>query len=1223
MNLLARLGILFFTQTEKAAKGIADLEERLERLREKSKAARSRAMDRASGSARALAQEFDNLSSSAASGINLSSSLDSTYAQFDKTAQKLAATMGVSAKTIKQQAGFFYDLNLNGDEWLQTSAMMNKYGLDPKKMGVGGLKDYAKALDVIGASGPEMTKVLLGVRQGFNQTDEELGMLLDDVAFIGKQFGSSSEFVSQFGTVTGALNEQLRKIDPTADAKKYRDYAQQIYLVAGALQETVNADPATALSQSVELFGKLADTQADFESLFAGAGNGVPELMNQVAMAMGGFDEIKASPLKFIEAISTAYAQASDEQRFFMRKQLTNTFGADIDKLLQGDFGQVAGKLKTVRKEVDNSTGSFKELAKAFRTGFTQQDLYNRAAEKFEHRLTGMANKMGVQSEVLKNQQKSYKLVGAQLEHFSQLHKDANHEMTVGERAANLATRAFLSYRVAGVQGLSIEMSKAVVESELFAKVTSLVGADTDASKKKIVEYTGAMSAMAPQTLSTMEALNRAGINFQNLGAMTTLAMTPLRMFDKLLFGLPGKLLGVLGPIGLLAGAGFLIYKNWDKGVGKWFNETWGKLEKKVEELAPKVKAGLLAAMNRATEKLNSADAKGAGEKAAVLIGKVFNAAGEFMGDVLGGLYTAIFADEEANKKAANTAGESLGKAFGNMSGAAVSALGRGLAGAIGKGLDYLTSDATIGDKAKTVGTFLAGMIGTGLALRLGGAVTGSAAMSGVGRALMAPATLAAGAAAKPGRLAGAANKLKGGAAKLGGGSAMKGVGALAGAYAFATEGPAAFEAGFDLINSGAEMGYDKLNETGYKSAAGFAKIIDTIFLGIPSTILKYLGIGQKEFKIFYNELVTETSIRINQVITFFNRLGIDAARVFEFAKYQVKDLSLSLKELGAVAAGKVGVSIGGMFGDLEDNLIKGQIKFQTFFESIRTNGELVFAGLKFTLRDFANNVLDEYLSPVLSRIEDVSVNALRLARKLGVPTGGLNEADLRLASRMGLDKAGIELRRREEMAAFAKDFKATQDSSLERLKQIGVQHGMDPESLRRITTVEQMMAALKSFDPGRGNTYRQALTAMSDKVINQYAEERRALEMDQRKTQAILNADERRLMGEQRLFETSERMAADEYARGLYMQDVAAPVPVSAPAQIAAVAPPDTPKVGSTVPAQTASKKKAGAGLAELAAASTTGFRSVVDKLDEVVQAVKTSKKPRSAATGDAEMLF
>jgi hypothetical protein len=1243
MNLLARLGILFFTQTEKAAKGITELEKRLESIREKSKAVRAKAMDTAANSARNLTQQFDNLSSSASSGINLSSSLDSTYAQFDKTAQKLAGTMGVSAKAIKQQAGFFYDLNLNGDEWLATSAMMQKFKLDPKRMGVGSLKEYAKALDVVGASGPELTKTLLGVRQGFNQTDEELGQLLDDVAFIGKRFGSSSEFVGQFGTVATALNEQLRKIDPTADAKKYREYAREIYLVAGALQETVNADPATALSQSVELFGKLADTQADFESLFAGAGNGIPELMNQVAVAMGGFDEIKASPLKFIEAITTAYAQASDEQKFFMRKQLTNSFGADLDYLFQGEFGQVAEKIKTVGKEVDKSTGSFKELAKSFRTGFTQQDLYNRAAEKFEHRLTRMAGAMGVQNQVLQNQRKAYKVVGAQLEHYSQLHKDANHEMTVGERVANLSTRAFLSYRVAGVQGLAIEMSKAVVETGLFSRVTKMLGKDVSKSQEDVVGYAASFSALAPQALSTMESLNRAGINFQTLGTMATFAMVPLKLFNSMLFGMPGGILKVLGPLGLLAGAGFLIYKNWDKGLDKWFKKTWGNMEKKVTELAPVVKKGLLSAMEKATAYLNSADTTGAGEQFAVFMGKVFDATAGFMGDALGGLYNSLFGDEEATKKAAGTAGESLGKAFGDLTGAAVSALGRGLAGFLGKGLDYLASDAPLQDKAGTVGKMLAGAIGAGLALRVGGAVTGSAAMSGVGRALMLPGTLAAGAVAKgsgaalgklrgtppaggapaaPGRAAKFGAKVRGGVNKIGAGGLAKALGAAAGVYAFVKEGPAAFEAAFDMILMGGEMSSEKLIDTGFKMASGFAKVVDTIFMGIPSTIMKWLGVSEKEFKIFYNELVTETSIRISQVITFFKRLGIDASRTFEAATWVAKDFQLVMKEVGASIGQRLGVSIGGFFGDLEDNLIKGRLKFQTFFDGIKTSGEMVFSGLKFTLRDFATNVLDEYLGPVLQRLEDVSVNALRLAKKLGVPTGGLNENDLRMASRLGLDAAGIENRRRQQAKDLADEMTATSDSQLSRLKSFALQAGVPEEALKKITTVAQMQKYLDAFNPGRGDTYRALASATAQKVIDEVAGERASLGVAQLKMQEALNAEERAIMGEQSLFETTERADATAYARGLYAADAAAAVPVSAAAQVAPVAPKMTPKLTpAKVPAQTAEKKKNGLG--DLTNVSSAGFKGLQERLDTLIDAVKKNggMAPKPRGGGDAEM--
>jgi len=1222
MNLLSRLGILFFTQTEKAAKGILDLEKRLESIRTKSKEFRSHAMDRASSSARQLASELDSLGQSAASGINLSSSLDSTYAQFDKTAQKLSASMGVSAKTIKQQAGFFYDLNMSGEEWLQTSAMMQKFKIDPKRMGVGSLKDYAKAVEVVGANGPELTKSLINVRQNFNQTDEELGQLLDDVALIGKRFGSSSEFVGQFSTVAGALNEQLRKIDPTADAKKYRDYAQQIYLVAGALQETTNADPAAALSSSVELFNKLADTQADFESLFAGAGNGIPELMNQVAMAMGGFDEIKASPIKFVEAISTAYAEASDEQRTFMRKQLTNSFGADLDYLFQGEFGKVAGKLKAVREEVNESTGAFKELAKAYRTGFTDQELYSRASEKFEHRMTGVTRQIGVQNKVLASQRGAYKLVGDQIGMMAKMHLSSKkgglgRALTDTETAMNLTTRAFLAYRSAGLQGLASELVTTTNIMKGVNTVARLTGFEFKDGGEEATSYAEKIARIVPKGLATAEALNKLGINFGTVGAMATAMAAPLRIVNALFMGMPAKLLGVLGPIGLIAGAGFLIYKNWDKGVGDFFKKTLGKMESKVKELAPVIKTALLEGMGSATKFLNEADTKKGGEEVAKFMGKVFFAAADFMGEILSGLYVSIFGDEKVNKDAANTAGESLGKAFGSMGGAAINALGRGLSGALGQGLDYLKSDRAFSEKATGVGKFIAGAVGTGLALRLAGALTGSTVLAGAGKALTAPLMLGAKGVAKG---AGAA-KGKLAASGIGAKGVAKGLGTLGGLYGFATEGPAAFEAAFDMIVMGGDMSYDKLMDTGYKSASGFAKVIDLIFMGIPSTILKYLGIGEKQFKIFYNELVTETSIRIKQVMTFFQRFGLDFNRIFEFAKFQVKDLGMALFEISTRGVRGLTVGVAGFVGDVEDGLTKAKVKFNSFFESIRASGEASFLGLKFTLRDFATNVLDEYLGPVLSRIEFVGVNAIRLAQKLGMPTRGLTEDDMRLASRLGLDKEGIAQRRREQASELMNDMITSRDATLNRLKQIGLEAGMDPEAVRRASTVEQMTSMLKDYDPGRGEAYRTTADAKFAKVISQVERERATLSSDHLKAQAALNERERGVLAEQRNFEAEERASSDRYAANLFYDSMQAKAVT--PAQMAAVAPPETPVVSAKPPAQTAEnrKKAAGGGMAELATVSMKGFKSVVDKLDEVIKALDTKPARPKRSKSEAEM--
>jgi hypothetical protein len=287
----------------------------------------------------------------------------------------------------------------------------------------------------------------------------------------------------------------------------------------------------------------------------------------------------------------------------------------------------------------------------------------------------------------------------------------------------------------------------------------------------------------------------------------------------------------------------------------------------------------------------NLAKIMGIGFGALLLLSKGFrrNMMSLFMGSGgKGGIFSGIARGLSKNKGLASACSDPCSLAGGGRGGKA----GRVSKAAVGSQM-FLPGFEKGGKAAAPVKK--AGMFGriAGKAGRVIGGIGGAIGLGGAAGAAKAGAG-AGGAVAKGGK--GVVTALKGGKTGLKGMLKMGGsLGGIFSALTLVTEGidriPKAFDiAGDDMISTS-----EKVARIGESAFLGFANVIDSAFLGIPSMLGSMLGISLDKVTGFYHELVAMTEAQMDTFGVVWNELPVIIGNVGLIAKNFIQDSFLSM----------------------------------------------------------------------------------------------------------------------------------------------------------------------------------------------------------------------------------------------------------------------------------------------------------------------------------------
>jgi len=357
--------------------------------------------------------------------------------------------------------------------------------------------------------------------------------LMDDIYRIGGAFGQGEASVSQMGQTLDMLGEQFASFPDKVRPEMIRAAAENITALAGALSRSgFSADEA--FDKSRELFKFLSGPKVNLGKILQGRdpGGDIFDSLVKLAPALGSVADAQAmlekSPIQFMQTMAKTYKgmdKNSTEARYLqgVMSDLGLTWALDNDSL--------DAYLKTIVNADGtlNKTGkSLQQAANAaYQTGLTMDEQMERVKDMFETRMNKVASKeLG-------------SLVGRTRRAYGAL----------GDIITDLASDR-------GPLGLLVTKMVAVRRIGLSALFPTF-GALGDMALQAVVD-------MAPM----LAALGSMGFRFEHLVA-------PLGWFNKMMLGIPGTLMGVLGPVALVAGGVALLGNAF--GEGSVLSESFQK----------------------------------------------------------------------------------------------------------------------------------------------------------------------------------------------------------------------------------------------------------------------------------------------------------------------------------------------------------------------------------------------------------------------------------------------------------------------------------------------------------------------------------------------------------------------------------------------------------------------------------------------------------------------
>lgn len=1131
-SMLSKLGLGFFANARGAGRELTKLDKLIENIGDGIDSAAKGVISLSTNlgnialdKVRQASDEFDNLTRAASDNINLSSSLEATYADFDKEARKLAATNGVNVKTIKAMSSGFYDANLDMSSMLETATALNKEGLDLKKFGFKDLEQFMKAADVAGMDAKETILGLDSLVKGFGFSEGQAADYLNAMTAIGQNTKLGGAAIQNFLGVNSQLNEQLRALNPNITAEEFAQLGQDYAIAAAGIMEVVGGDADSAMQQVLQLGERLGSTQDEYNKLFAGIGGSIPDLMNELAISMGGFQEVGNNPLEFMTMLNERLVKEniSEEEANQIRHRILNALGADVDYAAASDtFNKFIGSVGNLKKEVKDAGPAFKNLSKEYRTGFTFQDRYDRGMERLEHTSKSLTARLGVQRDVLKNQRRAIKLVTHEITDMATAHlvngkntKEGTKQLEGMDLAANVATRTLLAFNTAGLQGMAIEGTNMLKQFKPVEALFKRIPGQNEANAKSAQAYTERLAEKGQVALAILPALSQAGINTTNLNAAVQLATGPLGLFNRMLGGMPGKLLGILGPIGLVAGGAFLIHRAYkDKGgfaqfgedvvsgLRKGFSMAHDYLEKNGPAIATSIETGfssaiefmttgsggqligdvadftgnlLVKGLNSAADGINNADSGAIGKKIGAFIFDGLSAIGSVAWRAITGAFTDPAARPDA-QKSSDTLGMKIADGLANVGSAVIRAIGMGIVGMFSGAVDFLMDgDVPIEDKVKAVGAAVGGAFVVGFGLSIAGKALGMGVAGVVGKAMMAPAMMMGRGAMRGGRRVGgrAVGMMRRvGARRMMGGMAMVGAGI----------GVASYLQNNKKIKT--DNAVDQATADGQRVGGAILAGINGALMGLPAMFIGYIfGSTEKAevvLKQFYNFLVAEAEKTMFDFKLAFDTLPplvkLGASKMMGFFEGLYYSIGVGI----AKAVGTVDENFNYMVGLGKDIAFKLRMKFSLFFDSLQAGGRLAVNGLEDLFIGMKDTIINDAIAPILQKIQGLAQNVpAELLAKTGV-----DPSILRIADNLGLGADDVEAKRRARQEQLKARAEKDESDRFKRLYNTAIEMGIPPSSLRRLGTSAQLRSLMDMYDPANAERMAKEAAKRNESVV-------------------------------------------------------------------------------------------------------------------------------------------
>jgi hypothetical protein len=461
-----------------------------------------------------------------------STGIESAGVAFSNTWRSMTAGMGEFKENIPRGeiAGLAYGLDVSADSMIGANVALARAGhtLDDYNFSQRALAGLIKAGIV---DGPAFGQTLVSAADGYGLGAERAGAMMNQVMALGEATGDAAGAMGALPAVMQALDVAGAEFPEVA--ANMDTYATSIIRLGATMQQAGLGAMAETSASATQVFTTLMGSRRNLTNLFTGVGSDFDGLATEIGIATGDIggavDLVMQDPFRFARALN----------------EMTNKGGqsAQMAQRLRGKLVEVAPNLAFLADGGEEAAEVFERMGhatddagnainrvgeSAAHTSRTLAESMGRQEDAFKSRLNRMSrDAVGGSGSILQQQRDSYSAITDTITRFA----DDSGPM-------GMLTRGFLKSR-AGLFG--------------FTSALDAVG--------------GPVLDMAAQLAPLVSTLSMMG---------GPIAAGLLR-FNGALGGMPGKLIAALGPIALVAGAGYLIYKNWDR-LGELFDSGMDSL---------------------------------------------------------------------------------------------------------------------------------------------------------------------------------------------------------------------------------------------------------------------------------------------------------------------------------------------------------------------------------------------------------------------------------------------------------------------------------------------------------------------------------------------------------------------------------------------------------------------------------------------------------------------
>lgn len=508
---------------------------------------------------------------------NFTSSIGNMAKDFDKGFAGMAAKAGLYGSALrKEESKIFkaaYALNADAGQLGENFLSLKKQGITAEDLGLSGLEDLTRVLDVTGLSGEQLAGVFTNLSRSYGFTKEQAQGFLNTFTQQTTALGIGTEAFGSLDDIFKSLDQKFATTLASEGPEAVQKTISSMIALSSAMTKAVGGTPQDNLQSTIQLFEKLQDESNVLPQMMSGLDAEFGSLANTLGVALpGGFNEamdaIKngaTDPLSFAKNMSKMYAEIKEKggpqanvllQQ--MSKLISDELGPSFEYLFESG-GTAVAVIESMQKPVKGGIKTLSELGKqGYRTGLSLDDSLSRIKDGFEATFKGLAMKDA--SRFVATQGKSYKMLGKALK-------------TLAEgKGLPMLTEQMLKLGLSEkkVSEVNDTLSKLTRSASLFES------GGLAAALQPFIGDTGPLGAIvdgfaqvATGAVPVLTMFGALGFNFGSLMKPLKLLVWPLEMVFAGLSALAGpEVAAVVGVVGAIVGSVYLFSKALDGTLG-------------------------------------------------------------------------------------------------------------------------------------------------------------------------------------------------------------------------------------------------------------------------------------------------------------------------------------------------------------------------------------------------------------------------------------------------------------------------------------------------------------------------------------------------------------------------------------------------------------------------------------------------------------------------------